>query len=52
MAVIWDGEGVENAGEDAAVGANVFEDGNGVESGLIIVLGRFESWGIDGEGVE
>lgn len=30
---------VEEAREDPSVGAYVFEDGNGVESGLIVGLG-------------
>lgn len=46
------GVGVEDAGEDAAVGAEVLEDGDGVEGGLGVALGGLEGWGVDGEGVE
>lgn len=43
--------GVEEAGEDAEVGADVLEDGDGVESRLIVRLGGFEERGVDAEGV-
>lgn len=43
--------GVEEAGEDAEVGANVFKDRDGVEGGLIVVLGGLENRGVDAEGV-
>lgn len=43
--------GVEEAGENAGVGADVLEDGDGVESGLGVVLGGFENGGVDAEGV-
>lgn len=43
--------GVEKAGNDAGVGADVLENGNGVEGGLIVALSGFESRRIDAEGV-
>lgn len=46
------GVGVEDTGEDAAVGAKVLEDGDGVEGGLGVALGELEGGGVDGEGVE
>ncbi|KAI3440639.1 Nodulin-like domain-containing protein [Psidium guajava] len=46
------GVGVEEAGEDAAVGAEVLEDGDGVEGGLRVALGGLEGGRVDGEGVQ
>lgn len=43
--------GVEEAGENAGVGADVLEDGDGVEGGLVVALAGFEDGGVDGEGV-
>lgn len=43
--------GVKKAGNYAGVGADVFENGNGVEGGLIVGLGGLESGRIDAEGV-
>lgn len=46
------GGGVEEAGEEADVGADVLEPGDGGERGLVVVLGGFEGLGVDAEGVE
>lgn len=45
------GGSVEEARENAGVGADVLEDGDCVESGLGVVLGGFENGGVDAEGV-
>lgn len=46
------GGGVEEARKEAAVDADVLEDGDDVESGLVVALGGLERVGVDGEGVE
>lgn len=43
--------GVEEAGDDAGVSADVLEDGDGVEGGLGVGLGGLEGGGVDAEGV-
>lgn len=43
--------GVKKTRNDAGVGADVFENGNDVEGGLIVGLGGLESGRIDAEGV-
>lgn len=43
--------GVEEAGDDTGVSADVLEDGDGVESGLGIGLCGFQNWGVDSERV-
>lgn len=45
------GVGVEEAGEEADVGADVLEEGDGVEGGLGVGLGGFEDWRVDAEAV-
>ena len=42
---------VEEAGEDSGVGADVLEDGDGVERGLVVALAGLEDGGVDAEGV-
>lgn len=42
---------IEEARKDAGVGADIFEDGNGVERRLVIALARFEDRRVDSEGV-
>ncbi|KAG5536737.1 hypothetical protein RHGRI_024235 [Rhododendron griersonianum] len=47
-----DGDGgVEEAGEYAGVGADVLEDGDDVEGGLVVALAGLEHGGVDSEGV-
>lgn len=46
------GGGIEEAGEDPDIGSEVFEDGDGVEGGLVVGLGGFQDRGVDAEGVE
>ncbi|BAT18284.1 Os12g0639150, partial [Oryza sativa Japonica Group] len=41
----------EEAGEDAGVGADVLEEGDLVEGGLVVGLGGLERRGVDGEAV-
>lgn len=42
--------GIEEAGKYAGVGPDVFEDGNGVEGGLVVALARFEDRRVYTEG--
>lgn len=44
--------GVEEAGEDSDVGAEVFEHRYSIEGGLVVALGGFQDLGVDAEGVE
>lgn len=46
----YDG-GVEEAGENPEIAAEVHEDGNGIESGLVIALTGLEHRRVDAEGV-
>lgn len=45
------GKGVEDAGEEASVGADVLEDGDGVKRGLIVALGGLQERGVDPKAV-
>uniref|UniRef100_A0A5K0V2D3 Uncharacterized protein n=1 Tax=Nymphaea colorata TaxID=210225 RepID=A0A5K0V2D3_9MAGN len=47
----WSGGGVEEAGKDTDVGANVLEEADGVEGGLVVALRPLEGGGIDAKGV-
>lgn len=42
---------IEETGEDPGVSADVFEDGDGVEGGLVVGLGGFEDGRVYSEGV-
>jgi len=48
---VGDDGGVEEAGEDAEIGADVLEDRDGVERGLVVALRGLEHGGVDAEGV-
>lgn len=42
---------IKEAGENSGVGADIFENRDSVESGLIVKLGGLERRGVDTEGV-
>lgn len=48
---VGDDGGVEEAREDAEVSADVLEDGDGVEGGLVVALRGLEHGGVNAEGV-
>lgn len=43
--------GIKETGENSGVGTDIFENRDGIESGLIVKLGGLEDRGVDAEGV-